>query len=148
MGRKRIMPTRKRIFEYWQDKINSALDDNTCFKCGFTGGFTAVERCHITSVFNNGTDDLDNLHLLCSNCHKQSEPYESSLYFDWFYSINNIDFMVNAMINFISDESKYDDNFSKLFYKAFEENKMNYKTKEDFKIALQNLKNSKILYHI
>ena len=85
MGRRRNMPSRKKIFEYWREKITSAIDDNTCFKCGFTlSGITAVDRAHILSVYDGGSDDVSNLHLLCSDCHKQSEVYSGGLYDEWF----------------------------------------------------------------
>jgi hypothetical protein len=137
MGRNRNMPTRKKIFEYWQDKINTALDDNTCFKCGFTGGFTAVERTHIISVFNDGTDDLENLHLLCSNCHKKSEPYEGKLYFDWFYSKDDLNFIYTACYNFLKNKKDYPKGFE-LFVEEIQ-NKMGYNKKE-FKTVLKNIK--------
>ena len=120
MGRDRIMPTRKKIFEYWKDKISTAYNDNTCFKCGFTGIFTAVERCHITSVFNDGSDDLENLHLLCSNCHKISEPYEGSLYFDWFNSDDDLDFIYTSYYNFLNNKNSYPIDYEKVVNKVQE----------------------------
>lgn len=81
MGRPRKMPSRKRIFEYWENKLDSAIDDSTCFKCGFD---SYVERAHIKSVFNGGNDDCINIHLLCNNCHKKSEGFEGDVYWNWF----------------------------------------------------------------
>ena len=77
------MPTRKKIFDYWKDN-NYAVDDNTCFKCGFTTHGTAVERAHISSFYATKDNSVDNLHLLCKNCHLESEVYEGDSYWVWF----------------------------------------------------------------
>jgi hypothetical protein len=87
MGRVRKMPTREKIFEYWADKLDLQGDDNTCFKCSFTSGAgVAVDRAHILSVFDGGSDDVSNLHLLCGNCHLESEIWFGDAYFYWLKS--------------------------------------------------------------
>jgi hypothetical protein len=85
MRKRGVMPTRNKIFNYWQNKIPSLVNDNTCFKCGFTSNInTAVERAHIKASCNGGDESLENLHLLCSLCHKRSEHYEDNVYWFWF----------------------------------------------------------------
>jgi len=85
MGRVRNMPTRKKIYEYWLDKLDYIENENTCFKCGYTSSSgTAVDRAHILSVFDGGSDECENLHLLCGNCHLDSEPYNGKVYDLWF----------------------------------------------------------------
>lgn len=93
MRRRGSMPTRKKIFYYWSDKIETAVDDNTCFKCGFTViGSTAVERAHIKASCDGGTEELDNLHLLCKNCHIESELLDDELYWFWFNDNSSSEF--------------------------------------------------------
>lgn len=95
MGRRRSMPSRAKIFEYWKDKINNAKNDNTCFKCGITSLFedtVIVDRAHILAVCEGGSDDVDNLHLLCRNCHRESEAYNGSEYKLWITSKNREEF--------------------------------------------------------
>ena len=80
MGRIRKMPSRNNIFQYWNGKLDTAINDSTCFKCGFD---SYVERAHIKSVFDGGSDECDNLHLLCHNCHKTSEGFNGDVYWHW-----------------------------------------------------------------
>lgn len=90
MSRKRNMPSRKEIFNFWNGKIKSVVNDNTCFKCGVTSilgkDIIIVDRAHILAVCEGGSDDLDNLHLLCRRCHRDSEVYSGKEYNLWFLS--------------------------------------------------------------
>ena len=64
MGRVRNMPTRKKIYEYWVNKLDCVVNDKTCFKCGYTSYYgTPVDRAHILPVCEGGSDDCENLHL-------------------------------------------------------------------------------------
>ena len=84
MGRTRIMPSRSVVYEYWKDKLDNVINDNTCFKCGFTTqGITSVERAHIEPVCDGGSDDVSNIHLLCKNCHTESEAWTGEIYDLW-----------------------------------------------------------------
>lgn len=56
----------------------------TCFACG--GFFEVTTRCHITPKCEGGSDNVENLHLLCSGCHKESENISGDVYFNWFIS--------------------------------------------------------------
>lgn len=85
MGRKRNMPSRKKIFEYWKDTLE--VNEGECFKCKQN---IPLERAHILSVFDGGSDECDNLHLLCHSCHKNSEILTGIAYDEWFnYPMNN-----------------------------------------------------------
>lgn len=95
MSRKKNMPSKIKIFNYWNGKLKNALSDNTCFKCGISNNdkkYNIVDRAHILSVFDGGTDNLDNLHLLCKKCHTESEAYNDLVYDLWFSSENNEQF--------------------------------------------------------
>lgn len=102
------MPSRKRIYNYWKDKIDSAVDENTCFKCGFTlSGCTAVERAHITSYYNSKDNSESNIHLLCVNCHKQSESFEGDVYNMWFnFGGSRDEFLIKLSANIYFDKIK------------------------------------------
>jgi len=57
--------------------------EGCCFACGvFVHG--NLERSHITARCDGGADDVENLHLLCSWCHKASEYITGPDYFRWF----------------------------------------------------------------
>ncbi|MGA1757052.1 MAG: HNH endonuclease signature motif containing protein [Pseudomonadales bacterium] len=92
MAQKRNMPTQKQILKFWSNsdifkekgiEINETHPD--CFACG---NYIKIERAHIRAKFNGGEDTCDNLHLLCSGCHADSEYYEVDEYWDWLVYIN------------------------------------------------------------
>lgn len=69
---KRRMPTAKQVLEHWTkngmyDPPNAA---NTCWACGFPA---CVQRAHILAKCDGGTDEVDNLVLLCARCHLTQE---------------------------------------------------------------------------
>ena len=94
------MPSRKKILEYWSDKINGAKDENSCFKCGFDKG--TPDRAHIKAVFQGGTDDVSNIHLLCRNCHIDSEAWDGQAYDLWFKEFDYTIFKIKLMSYFLS----------------------------------------------
>ena len=87
------MPSPEAIMEHWLDKFNEqgiwdivsidrdGIPAKACFGCGCP---SKVERAHITALVNGGTNDLDNLHLLCRGCHVESESYSGEVYDKWF----------------------------------------------------------------
>ena len=84
----RKMPSQLKIRQHWADRLWQAkgydskaefLEAGTCFACGLDG----IERAHITARVAGGSDDAENLHILCSTCHKDSEYLEGSAYMDW-----------------------------------------------------------------
>lgn len=116
------MPSKEKILAYWIDKIHIEDCVDTCFKCGEVG---QIERAHITSVYNGGTDELDNLHLLCKGCHAKSEAWEGDAYKLWFnhngiheqfsmvvaanYFVNNLDLsnrMYKEFVNSLENAKK------------------------------------------
>jgi len=74
----------KDFLEYDSVKVcmrNGVKKENICFACGFMG---YTERCHITPRHIGGADTSDNLHLLCRECHLESEYInDRAAYFDW-----------------------------------------------------------------
>lgn len=59
-----------------KDKI-LARDNYTCQSCGRVGG--RLELDHIINVAQGGTNNQDNLQILCHDCHKQKTQTESTV---------------------------------------------------------------------
>jgi len=79
MPQKRKMPSRKAIAVFWNDKLDY-INANRCFACSWGG---KLERCHIIARCNGGNDNVENLHVLCTTCHDDSEYKEEKEYFAW-----------------------------------------------------------------
>jgi len=93
MVKKVLKATKKRIKNYWYTEIRkhgkftevskaSFLKNNQCFAC--ERGAKNLERAHILARCEGGPDSLNNLHLLCSACHHQSEILSGEVYWIWF----------------------------------------------------------------
>jgi hypothetical protein len=104
MGRS-SMPSRLNIYKHWIDWLNENerpeficnfggdVDVNMsdkwnhqnlrywCFACGKQ---SPVERAHINPYSTTQDNRVENLHLLCLACHKESEPWVGSVYYAWF----------------------------------------------------------------
>lgn len=52
-----------------------------CFACGRGG---PVERAHILARCEGGSDGVENIHLLCHQCHVLSELLSGDHYWRWF----------------------------------------------------------------
>jgi len=92
--KKRLMPTRTTIRAHWAPrwkefpnwKIDSQEEFleflNGCFACGWDHN-NKVERAHITAKTEGGSDQPENLHLLCRACHDSSEFLKGEAYWEW-----------------------------------------------------------------
>lgn len=64
----------------WRTKLRPAVlrrDEGLCQPCLRAGRYTpGTEVDHIISKANGGTDDLDNLELICTECHKAKTSQE------------------------------------------------------------------------
>jgi hypothetical protein len=80
----------EKIFDYWDerykdlgyigvDKDEWGIVPGECFACGDRG----VQRAHIIPRCYGGSDDIDNIHLLCARCHAESEGHRS--YWTWLH---------------------------------------------------------------
>lgn len=95
------LPTRNQIKQYWKYKIleikNNIFDSleifesgDYCFACGIlTNNMT--ERAHIKARSIGGCDTVENIHLLCSACHKSSEMIDGDEYFEWLKKRTHVD---------------------------------------------------------
>lgn len=91
MGDNRRMPSVSAIREYWVstdlwERMGSPGDSDlhrkgVCMACGMPGG---VFRCHILARVLGGSDDVDNIHILCKSCHDSSEYLKGDDYWTWF----------------------------------------------------------------
>lgn len=87
MGIRKRMPSRKRIFKYWQEQKPEITtkhldqDENMCFGCGRSH----PERCHIIAHISGGSEDVNNLHLLCQSCHSMQEGLYAGMGEDFYY---------------------------------------------------------------
>jgi len=68
--------------DHWIDDEFSPKSDAKylCFVCGNMG---RTERAHIQAVCDGGTNDVSNLHLLCPQCHLDSEHFDGDMYWSW-----------------------------------------------------------------
>lgn len=77
--RRSLTPSKKKILEYWEEKLEWDLDDEECFACGSP---IRLERCHIIPLIFGGSNNVDNLQVLCLVCHSESEGLKD--YWYWF----------------------------------------------------------------
>lgn len=111
----RKMPTCDAIRRHWAEKlveigkfdsVQEVMEANYCFACGMIVESVTqpaeedqgqvLERAHIKARCEGGTDDLDNLHLLCEICHKDSEFHEGTEYWDWLGKRTAVDVAISG----------------------------------------------------
>lgn len=82
-------PSKEEIRNWWShwlvergkfDSVREATEADYCFACGFEAD---TERAHITARVEGGSDEVENLHLLCPTCHRQSEKRSGIDYYIW-----------------------------------------------------------------
>lgn len=87
MGRRPTTPKEEVIFKYWKQKdnleklgeANLGIKPKGCFACG--NRLKGIERCHIIPFILCKNSNIDNMHLLCPVCHRESECHEN--YWSW-----------------------------------------------------------------
>jgi len=104
------MPSKKQIKEHWADwlinlgkfdTLSELFEADYCFSCVME---EKTERCHILARTLGGPDDVQNLHLLCSDCHKASELLSGLEYFQWFERRN----LMSRFFDVVSGETILD----------------------------------------
>lgn len=78
--------------------INELKSILFCYGCGIN---SQTQRCHIKPHVDGGDETVENLHLLCPNCHIQSEILYGLKYWRWFYNKNT-----ELAYNLMNDERK------------------------------------------
>lgn len=98
------MPSRLEIAQYWFPKHfarfgrsrtgDDELLHNECWACG--DNCFRIERCHIHSLWDGGSNTADNLVLLCRPCHEESEQLPPDTFWTWIRNKRQIDFLSEA----------------------------------------------------
>ena len=100
---KRKMPTELAIRRHWAerlwkgkgyDSIEEFMECGVCFACGFEGN----ERAHILARVDGGDDSVENLHILCGICHKDSEFLDGGKYMTWLMERNAMDCVISEAV--------------------------------------------------
>ena len=79
------------ITELWEPQQKWFRDDpdtkgeDYCWGCGM---LERVERAHILAHQEGGSNEVENLNLLCEDCHEASEMISGAEYMDWLASRN------------------------------------------------------------
>ena len=97
------MPSKYQIYAYWKDRLVNDYGKDfykgnmlmreaertknpyayMCFACGAFA--VRIERAHIVALCEGGTNDVSNIHLLCTSCHRNSETISDvPAYEKWF----------------------------------------------------------------
>ena len=78
------MRSKKRVLDFWDMPAE-------CFACGVPDGYRTLSRCHIipkqTLAHGPNKDyhkSCENLHMLCTVCHTESETLAGASYLKWF----------------------------------------------------------------
>lgn len=87
MGKRTDMPSKTEIAEYWAERLiemdieDLPVDEFSCFVCG---SGTKLQRSHILPMCDGGSNTTENLHLLCRQCHDESEFLSGEIYWRWY----------------------------------------------------------------
>jgi hypothetical protein len=85
-----VLPSEKAIRRHWVDRLwkrkgfdspTEFLETGLCFACGMV--LRSAQRAHIKARSAGGSDGVENLHMLCHWCHKDSEHLEGFAYWRW-----------------------------------------------------------------
>ena len=78
------MSSKKRVLDFWDMPAE-------CFACGVPDGYRVLARCHIIpkqelahGPNENYHKSCENLHMLCTVCHTESETLSGASYLQWF----------------------------------------------------------------
>ena len=132
MGKRKSMPTKAQIADYWKDKklpngLPVVVDwyEPSCWACGMwvhnpregefikQGKFNEIwndsiyklERCHIHPKALGGSNDEDNLFLMCSICHEDSpDTTNRDLFLNWVANRTLDDALKNSVIYKINEQ--------------------------------------------
>lgn len=107
------MPSKAKIVEHWipllvneeydldyyydevlnennQLKTGIKKANDNCIMCFACTVVSATQRAHIVPVCEGGTNNVSNLHLLCSACHYESEGIETIESYNFWFSHKNL----------------------------------------------------------
>ena len=78
------------------DSVDEFMEKGTCFACGLH--FRSLDRAHIIAKVEGGNDNVNNLHMLCDICHKDSEYLKGTKYWEWFYERTPCDMFISMAV--------------------------------------------------
>ena len=96
------MPSENTIRQHWAshadrlpqfDSSSEVLESDVCMACG---SLAKCERAHITPLCTGGTNEADNLHMLCHWCHKASEGLLDDEYWVWLRARSVLDVAIQV----------------------------------------------------
>ena len=70
--------TIRRVLDYKTKNLLKSLSNNTCAVCGKVTDHTEID--HIKPLWDGGTDEIENLQVLCYKCHQKKSAEEYSQY--------------------------------------------------------------------
>jgi len=87
------MPSQKQVHKHWVDDPDNIFEDleinqggeSACMACGWD---IRPQRAHIIARSEGGGNEPSNIHLLCPNCHLESETLNEKYYWIWFKNKN------------------------------------------------------------
>ena len=133
---RKALPSKNVIRKQWAewlvevgkfDSVTEVMEADYCWACGFihsdTDGDDWTEKAHILAHMEGGTENPDNLHLLCKWCHLSSEMLTGDEYFEWFKARNLSDMLKDFMDGNLESLSK-SQRIKKANEKAKEEGKV------------------------
>ena len=74
--------SRSQIADYWD------VWEDFCQLCGQHD--TRLQRCHIDALVDGGADELDNIRLMCSRCHRATEGMGRTAFDELLTAMTNI----------------------------------------------------------
>jgi len=82
---KKPNPKKELMRKYWYEGPLSQMfqpytDTDFCMACGIK---TTTDRAHILAQSEKGSHQFNNIHLLCKDCHGESEMMEGLHYWAW-----------------------------------------------------------------
>ena len=122
--KRRGMPKKRVIFEYWEENSSKlghtkqgsewGVVDGECFACG--NFLSVTHRAHIIPLIDGGSNNVDNLHILCASCHYESEgvlDYWKWLHYkrwnEWLYPREHIDvYLKRRGVDLKEEAKRYD----------------------------------------
>lgn len=100
------------VIDHWAERLiewgkatpdQIAERERFCFACGLSPLWTMSDfdlaRAHILARTKGGSDGVENLHLLCDECHKASEGLDGDVYWTWFHDRRLLDSILQLLAN-------------------------------------------------
>ena len=106
------MPSKAVIAEYWSDRLiemnieELPVDDMSCFVCG---AGPKLQRSHILAMCDGGKNSVENLHLLCRQCHDESEILSGDIYWRWYRGKRKVAYISPGIRDFMKLKAVFPD---------------------------------------